>query len=284
MRRLLLIVILLCVTTGQVACLAQELDCTVEINADKVSNANKSVFNTLKNAISEYMNTNKWTNMQISGNEKIQCKLFFTISKYDDGTNTMSGDLQIQSTRPVYNASYTTTVINFKDTKVSFTYQENEPLVFSETEMLELNGGTPYYEKAAEVVRLAQSTSETGWKQFEDNKNRSAVLSAFTDKQTSGIRELLYNYHRLGLDVMVVSPEKGRSVITKSLETLKKIYDVASMSVCLSMFKDAKLDELGNIYSKANMSEKESVYEMLYPLYPTETERLNKIKKEDNSN
>ncbi len=306
MRRLLLIMILLCVTTGQVACLAQELDCTVEINADKVSNANKSVFNTLKNAISEYMNTNKWTNMQIAGNEKIQCKLFFTISKYDDGTNTMSGDLQIQSTRPVYNASYTTTVINFKDTKVSFTYQENEPLVFSETEMqsnltailnfwaymviamdcdtFELNGGTAYYEKAAEVVRLAQSTSETGWKQFEDSKNRSAVLSAFTDKQTSGIRELLYNYHRLGLDVMVVSPEKGRSVITKSLETLKKIYDVASMSVCLSMFKDAKLDELGNIYSKANMSEKESVYEMLYPLYPTETERLNKIKKEDNSN
>lgn len=288
------------------AALAQELNCSVEINADKVSNANKDVFTALKNAITEYMNTNKWTNMQIATNEKIQCKLFFTISKYDDGSNTMSGDLQIQSTRPVYNASYTTTIINFKDTKVSFTYQENEPLVFSETEMesnltailnfwaymiiaadcdtFELNGGAPYYERAASVVRLAQSTSETGWKQFEDTKNRSAVLSAFTDKATANIHEVLYNYHRLGLDVMVVSPDKGRSEITKSLDLLKKVYDASSMSVCLSMFKDAKLDELVNVYSKANLSEKQSVYEVLYSMYPTETERLDKIKKEDSTN
>ena len=106
------------------------------------------------------------------------------------------------------------------------------------------------------------------------------MLSAYTDKATSGIREVLYNYHRLGLDQMVVSADKGRQVITQSLEILKKIYDVAPMSVCLSMFKDAKLDELVNVYSKANLTEKASVYETLYPLWPTEQTRLDKIKKE----
>ncbi len=281
---------------------AQELNCNVEVNSDKVSNANKEIFTTLQQAIADYMNTNKWTDAQFGANEKIECKLFLTISTYNDGTNRMTGDLQVQSTRPVYNSSYTTTIINFKDTKIDFAYQENQPLVFSEQDMQDnltaiLNfyaymilamdfdtfspqGGTPYYEKAANVVRMAQSSGETGWKAFEDTKNRSAVLSAFTDKSTSGIRDVLYQYHRQGLDQMVVSVDKGRATITQAIATLKKVYDVAPMSVCLSMFKDAKLDELVNIYSKANATEKQTVYEYLYPLYPTETTRLNKIKEE----
>ena len=181
----------LCVTVH-----AEELNCEVEINASKVSNANKEIFKTLQEAIAEYMNTTKWTDAQFGTNERIECKLFFTISEYNDGTGQMKGDLQIQSKRPVYNSSYTTTVINFKDSKIDFTYQENEPLVFSEVDMqsnltailnyyafmiialdfdtFSFRGGDPYYEKAANVVRMAQSTGESGWKAFEDTKNRSA--------------------------------------------------------------------------------------------------------------
>ena len=116
---------------------------------------------------------------------------------------------------------------------------------------------------------------------FEDAKNRSAVLSAYYDKATSLIRDVIYQYHRKGLDEMVLGANKGRAVITSSLEQLKKVYDVAPMSVCLSIFKDSKLDELVNVYSKASISEKEKVYEILYPLYPTETTRLDKIKSPD---
>lgn len=283
--------------------LSQELNCKVEINSEKVKTANKEIFNTLKTAITEYLNDTKWTETQFSANEKIDCRLYLTISNYDDASNKMTGDLQMQSSRPVYNSSYTTTVINFKDTKIDFTYQENEPLVFSEQEMqsnltailnfyaymiialdfdtFSLNGGTPYYEKAARIVKLAQSSGETGWKAFEDTKNRSAVLSAYTDKATSDIRELMYKYHRLGLDQMSVSVDKGRAVITESLSLLKKVYDAAPMSVCLSMFRDAKLDELVNIYSKASLTEKQSVYDVLNPIFPTEGKRLDKIRKED---
>lgn len=283
--------------------LSQELNCKVEINSEKVKTANKEIFNTLKTAITEYLNDTKWTETQFSANEKIDCRLYLTISNYDDASNKMTGDLQVQSSRPVYNSSYTTTVINFKDTKIDFTYQENEPLVFSEQEMqsnltailnfyaymiialdfdtFSLNGGTPYYEKAARIVKLAQSSGETGWKAFEDTKNRSAVLSAYTDKATSDIRELMYKYHRLGLDQMSVSVDKGRAVITESLSLLKKVYDAAPMSVCLSMFRDAKLDELVNIYSKASLTEKQSVYDVLNSIFPTEGKRLDKIRKED---
>ena len=216
----------------------------------------------------------------------------------------MKGDLQIQSQRPVFNSTYTTALINFRDTKVDFTYEPGQQLIFSEMEMednltailnfwaymiiamdfdsFELNGGDPYYERAAQIVRLAQSSGESGWKAFEDNTNRSAVLSAFTDTQTAPIRQMLYDYHRMGLDQMVVTVDKGRSTITHTLENLGKIYQVAPMSVCLTMFKDAKLDELINIYSKANTTEKESVYEMLYQVYPSETTRLDQIKKTEN--
>jgi hypothetical protein len=282
-----------------------ELLCEVEVNSDKITKGSKDVFNELKQAITDYMNTTKWTNATFGTNEKIYCKMMLTLSSWDDATGLMKGDLQIQSQRPVFNSTYTTALINFKDTKVDFEYETGQQLVFSEMEMLdnltailnfwaymiigmdfdsfELNGGTPYYERAAQVVRLAQNSGESGWKAFEDNTNRNAVLSAFTETQTAPIRQLLYDYHRMGLDQMVVTVDKGRSTITHSLENLSKIYEVAPMSVCLTMFKDAKLDELINIYSKANTTEKESVYEMLYQIYPSENTRLEKIKKTQNN-
>lgn len=97
-------------------------------------------------------------------------------------------------------------------------------------------GGDLYYEKAANVVTLAQSSGESGWKAFEDNKNRSAVLSAFTDASTKDIRMMIYNYHRKGLDEMVLSPDKGKAVITQSLETLRHIYEVAYFLCCLCTY------------------------------------------------
>ena len=277
---------------------AQELNCEVTINADQIS-GNKQVFETLQQAVSDYLNTTVFTNAQFAANEKIECRLFLTVKEYSD--DTFKGDLQVQSLRPVYNSSYTTSLLNFKDTKIEFTYRENEPLVFSvnnmESQLTQiLNfyaylilaidfdsfaplGGDPYFERLAMIVQQAQSSGETGWKAFEDNKNRSAVLSAFTDPATTELRDMMYKYHRQGLDQMAVSVDKGRAAVTESLETIKKVQDVSPMSVALSMFKDAKLDELVNIYSKAPADERAKVYNLLEPIYPTESERLEKIKK-----
>jgi len=298
---LLILVALLCAFSAVADDEATELNCDVDVNSEKVSATNRDVFNELKQAITDYMNTTKWTNATFGYNEKIYCKIMLTISSWDNATGLMKGDLQIHSQRPVYNSTYTTGLINFKDPKVEFTFEPGQQLVFSEMEMednltailnfwaymiiavdfdsFELYGGDPYYSRADQIVRLAQSSGESGWKSFEDNNNRSAVLSAFTDNATKPIRQMLYDYHRMGLDQMALTVDKGRSAITHTLENLAKIYDVNPMSVCLAMFKDAKLDELINIYSKANMTEKESVYEMLYQVYPSENRKLEEIKK-----
>ena len=294
LRHILLLISFTVATTVS----AQELNCKVEINTDQVEGTNKQVFTTLQEAMNDYMNTNVFTNNQFSANEKIDCRLFFTVKEYNDGKIT--GDLQVQSSRPVYNSTYTTTLLNFKDTKIDFNYMENEPLVFTldrmESQLTAIlnfyaylilalvddsfspRGGEQYFERLKTIVQQAQSSGETGWKAFEDTKNRSAVLSAYTDQSTQSLRDLLYNYHRKGLDEMSVSPDKGRAKITESLDVIKEVYSKAPMSVGLSMFKDAKLDELVNVYSKATSEERNKVYNILQDIYPTEQERLNKIK------
>lgn len=279
---------------------AQELNCRVEVNASQIEGTNKSMFETLEQAINDYMNTTKFSDAQFAANEKIDCQLYFTIKEYSDGI--CKGDLQIQATRPVYNSSYTTTVLNFKDSKIDFAYAENEPLIHSETSMesnltgvldfyayliLALDfdtfakrGGEPYYSRLENIVQLGQSAGEIGWRAFEDTKNRAAVLSAFTDLSTSMIRDLLYDYHRLGLDEMALSADKGRQKITASLlENLKTLADNAPMSVALSMFKDAKFDEIVNLYSKAPQDERDKIADMLQAIYPAETNRIKDIRK-----
>lgn len=199
-RTLLLLLMLLSWSFGQVY--AQELNCRVEINSNQVEGSNKSIFEQLQQAISEYINTTHWTSAQFSPNEKIECTLFFNITKYDDSSGQMEGTLQIQAVRPVYNSSYITTLINFQDSKIDFTYNQGEPLVYSETNMesqltqilnfyvylilavdfdsFSPRGGDPYFSKLETIVHQGQSSGESGWRAFEDTKNRAAVLSSFT--------------------------------------------------------------------------------------------------------
>ncbi|MCM1369442.1 MAG: DUF4835 family protein [Candidatus Amulumruptor caecigallinarius] len=279
-------------------CAAQEFRCNVEVNSQQIEGTNRNAFERLKESLNSYMNETKFSDATFSPIEKIECNLFLTVNEY--AGDRIKGDLQLQLIRPVYNSTYTTTLFNFRDAKVEFEYREGDPIVYNEqqpesnlTAILDFyanlflgidfdsfspKGGERFYEKAASIVQQQQSSGEVGWKTFEDNKNRSAVLSSYTDGNTSGIRQLLYDYHRRGLDEMVTSPDKGRETITRSLDEIKNIYSNAPMSVALSIFRDSKLDELVNIYSQAPETERTKVYDLLQPIYPTESERLNKIK------
>lgn len=278
---------------------AQELRCAVEVNSDKIEGTSKSVFETLQQSINDYMNENRFSNASFSPNERIECRMFMTVNEYDG--DRIKADLQVQLSRPVYNSSYTTTLLNFRDTKVEFDYREGDPLIYNETtfdnnltailnyyallflaidfDSFSPEGGQQFFDRAASIVQMAQSSGEVGWKAFEDTKNRSAVLSSYTDGNMAGVRRLLYDYHRKGLDEMVTSPDKGRAAITEGLAEIEKVYKVAPMSVALSIFRDSKLDELVNLYSKAPEAERTRAYEILQPIYPTDTERLDKIKK-----
>ena len=284
---------------GISAASAQELRCTVEVNSDKIEGTSKSVFETLQQSISEYFNENRFSNASFAPNERIDCRFFLTVNEYDG--DRMKADLQVQLSRPVYNSTYTTTLLNFRDTKIEFDYHEGDPLIYNETtfdsnltallnfyanlflgidfDSFSPEGGQQFFDRTASIVQMAQSSGEIGWRAFEDNKNRSAVLSSYTDSNMSGVRKLLYDYHRKGLDEMVTSPDKGRATITESLKEIQKVYQLSPMSVALSIFRDSKLDELVNLYSKAPESERNQAYEILQPIFPTDTERLEKIKK-----
>lgn len=270
----------------------------MEINTSEIEANSTTVFKTLQQAIADYMNTTAFTKNHFSPTEKINCRLFFNIKEYNN--ENIKAELQIQSTRPVYNSSYTTTVFNFKDNNVQFSYREYEPLVFSLTNMesqltailnfyayliLALDydtfapgGGQEFFDRAQSVVLQAQSAGETGWRMFEDSRNRAAILSAYTDAATNKMRNILYDYHRKGLDEMATSPDKARGVITKIItEELPSIYSAAPMNVALTLFRDSKLDEVVNIYSKGTETEKKNVAKVLDEIYPTDGDRINKI-------
>lgn len=283
---------------------AEELNCKVEVNTSKVEGTDKSVFEELQEKITEYINTREWTDTQFSANEKIECNLFLTVSKYEN--DRITGDLQVQLIRPVFNSTYTTTLFNFKDTKIEFEHRLGDQLVFNESTMesnltailnyyvyliLALDfdsfsplGGQAYWDRVATVVQMAQSSGELGWRAFDDSKNRSAVLAAYTDPASQAMRDILYKYHRQGLDQMFTSPDKGRAAITDCIKELKQIHETQPMSVALSIFRDSKLDELVNVYSKAQETERKDVYDILSRIYPTETERLEKIRNPEDPN
>ncbi len=275
-----------------------ELNCSVEINADRVPNTSREVFTTLQQAISEYLNTTSFTDAQFAPEEKIDCKFFFTVTSYTD--NVVTGSLQVQSTRPVFDSSYTTPLLNLKDNDISFPYSQGEPLTFSQTDVnapltalldfyayliigmdfdsFSPKGGTEFFDQAARIVQLSRSAGEKGWRAIDDPKNRASLLAAITEPPASSIRDIIYDYHRQGLDRMTVSPDKARAAITGCMKSLAEIARSAPMSAVLSLFRDTKLDELTGVYSKGTGNdERKEVVAILSEVYPTEQDKIERI-------
>lgn len=279
--------------------MAQELNARITVNGDKIANANKSVFTTLQNALTEFINNRKWTDATFAVNERIDCSMTIIVNEMEE--SSFKGEIQVQARRPVYNSSYTTTLLNFRDQQFDFEYMEGEPLEYQEN-MLTGNltatvvfyiyiilgldfdsfsplGGTAYIQQAQQIVSLAQSQSWSGWKAFDSNRNRHAVATALQDNASEAFRNLWYTYHRKGLDEMAANPDRGRTTIIEALPALQEVKKTRPTSVLLQMFSDAKLDEIVLIYSKATTQEKQSGYKLLQEIYPTETTKLEALQK-----
>ena len=279
---------------------AQELDAKVVVNHQKIQGTNTSVFTTLQDAMTEFLNSRKWTNAQYATREKIVCSFNLIVNEYsDDGR--FACNLMVQANRPVYNASYNTIVFNFNDNAVNFNYIEHDKLEFADDmidnnltavlayyayliigldmEAFALQGGTDILHKAENVVNNAQMIGEDGWKAFGDSKNRHALINDYMNGAMEPYRQLMYDYHRKGLDEMALNAERGRSNITTSLSLLDKVRQDKPMSVLPQLFTEIKKDELLGIYSKGNTKEKEEVVRILSlvnPSYNSDWEELKK--------
>lgn len=291
MKRLLFIIAL---AVCGIQLQAQELKCTVTVNSDQVQGTNKEVFNTLKQSIEEFVNTLRWTNMTFQEKERIDCNMLLVVKSVQD--NVFSCEFTCQSRRPVYGTSYNSPTLNFKDNNFVFTYQEYDRLDYQQTtfttnltallayycyliighdmDSFSKLGGTPYFQACESIVTAAQSASldnaeATGWKAFESNRNRYALINNLMDEAFKKYRVFYYDYHRHGLDEMVNNVANGRARIAKDIKILKEAYNARPATYVINAFLDAKSDELVNIFKKGTSEEKKMVYDLLMDIDPT---------------
>ena len=282
--------------------LAQEINCTVTINSDQIEGSNKQVYATLKTAIEEYMNQNRWTNMSFRDAEKIECSMLIVVNSVAD--NLYNCQMTLQSRRPVYGTSYTTPILNFRDNNFCFTYQEFDRLDWQQnqfttnlTAMLayycyliighdmdsfQRMGGTPFFQQCESIVNACQSASmesveQRGWQAFDSNRNRYALINNLLDEAFKKYRNYYYEYHRLGLDEMAGNVTNGRARIAEGLPVLREAYRARPATYIINTFLDAKSDELVDIFSKGTDKEKKSVYEILTDIDPTRQSTYEKI-------
>ena len=298
-KSLVMLMVIICPT---IKLNAQELNCKVKISHTQVQGTNTSVFETLENAINEFMNNRAWTNTNYSQNEKIECIMNITVKQYSEAENRFVGDLLFQLIRPVYNSTYSTTVFSMRDESFNFNYKEYDPLEFNETSMndnltamlafyaylfigLDMDtfsplGGTEVLQKAINIVDNAQSLGDGGWKAFGNDRNRNAIINDYMENSMEPLRDFMYKYHRLGLDMMSEDTEAARKTITESIELLNAAHANKSLSMLPQIFTDFKRDEIVNIYKgHGEADEKTKVYTILSNLNASQHAEWNKIKK-----
>lgn len=295
MRKLLFITFLVSVFT---ATRAQELSCSVTINATQIPTSDRGIFKEMKNSIEQFMNGRKWTNDAFKSHERIKCNILITITKMP-AIGSFDASVQVQSARPVYNTDYSSLLFNFADRDWEFEYIESLPLEYNDntftsnlTSMLaayayliigldydsfsEL-GGTPYYQKALQVVNNAQQSNRPGWQSLGSNRNRYWIIENFNNPQMVDLRKAIYAYHRLGLDSFDKTPDKSREIILKGLRDIKKVRDINPNSILVISFFDAKGKELANIFSDGNIQHRREAYDIMTAIDPTNRSTYEKI-------
>jgi hypothetical protein len=298
LRTFVLMIALLC--TGQM--MAQELQAKVNINHNQIQGTDVSVFESLQQTLEQFINDRQWTNLQFQKNERIVCNFNVTVTKYDKDNNLFTCTALIQANRPVYNSAYTTTLYNNRDADFNFAFSQFDQLEFNEETIdnqltaliayyafliigLDLDsfspmGGEDVLQRCMNLANNAQNLSFTGWKAFDNDRNRFAIINDYLDGAMKPFRQLQYDYYRLGLDEMANNAERGRTAITTALqEQLKKCHEDKPLSMLPQIWTDYKRDELANIYKgKGTQKEKESVYDILFGINASQNNAWEKIK------
>ena len=280
----------------------QELQAKVNINTQQVGVTDKSVFDDLQQNLERFINERQWTELQFQQNERIVCNFNITVTKYDKTINRFECTALIQANRPVYNAAYTTTLFNFQDQNFHFDYAQFDQLQFNDDIIdrqltaivayyvyliigLDLDsfapmGGTDILQRCMNLTNNAQNLNFPGWKAFENDRNRFAIINDYLEGAMEPFRQLQYDYYRKGLDEMSTNVDRGRAAVTTALEEgLKKAHENRPMSMLPQIWTDYKRDELANIYKgKGTQNEKEKVYDILFGINASQNNAWEKIK------
>ena len=282
---------------------AQELQVKVNINHSQISGTEVGVFENLQQTIEQFINERQWTPLQFQKNERIQCSLNITVNAYIREDNRFNCSALIQANRPVYNSAYTSTLYNNKDDHFNFDFIQFDQLNFND-EIIDqqlpallayyayliigLNldsfapmAGTDVLQRCKYLVNNAHELGFPGWKAFENNRNRFAIINDYLDESMRPFRQLQYDYYRKGLDEMANNAERGRTEISEALvNDLQSAHENKPMSYLPQIWTDYKRDELVNIYQgKGTQKEKERIYDLLMSLNASQSNAWENIKK-----
>ncbi len=295
MRKILLI--LICAVTASTA-VAQELNCTVTIDAQQTGQPNLQLFRTLETQLKEFVNNSKWTDRSYKNQERIDCNMTLVISKMDG--EDFTGTLQVQSSRPIFDSTYDSPIYNYFDRQVNFKYKEYEPLNFNinnfesnlvsvvafhvysiiglDADTYTLNGGEPYFQIAKQITNTAASSNYSGWKAADGNQSRFRYNDALLSSVYKEFHQAMYEYHRKGLDLMADNPKEAKRKIEESITLLKGINDRRPNSFLLRTFFDAKSDEIQAIFSGGPQVNIAQLVENLNRMAPTKRSNWAEIK------
>lgn len=278
--------------------LAQELNCTVTVNSDQVSQTNQQIFKTLERSLNDFVNKNKWSNRIYKENERINAQMFITITEFE--SNRFGGNIQIQSSRPVFNTSYDSPVFNYKDNQFNFEYIEFQPLIFNENvfesnlvsviayyvyiilgidaDTFSLEGGTEHFRMAQRITTQAQgSNSSAGWSQT-SNRGRFELIDNLMSNTFREYRIAMYNYHRKGLDILGDNNSTGKQVIAGTMKLFETMTKRRPNAFLVTTFFDAKSEEIQNIFSDGPKVDIVSLKETLNNIAPLYSSTWNDIK------
>jgi len=295
-----LLIVFLAFVSGSIY--SQELNCNVQVSAQKIQGSNRQVFENMQRDIYEFMNNTVWTNHVYSYAERIDCNLLITIND-QISADEFNGTIQVQLRRPVFNTTYNSTMLNFMDNSFRFRYVEFQPLEFDpntyrsslvsvlayyayiiigfDYDSFSPKGGTEFFRMAEKIVTNAQNAPEAGWKPYDGSRNRNRywLVKNLLDDQYDGVRRFLYEYNINGLDRLESRTSEARVSIVESLRLIQEVYrnKPDPFMYLVQVIVDAKAEELVNIFSESFPEERSRVVQIMTEIDPANKNKYEKI-------
>lgn len=297
MKRKICLLILLCSMLGFKSVKAQEFNIDVTVSSARIEGTDQRIFESLKEGILNFMNNRVWTNVKFEPEERIEGAMVVNVKKKEG--NMIEAELNIALRRPTFKTNYNTPLFNYVDDDFVFEYVESQPLDFNENAYMSnltstlafyayyclglyfdsfgLYGGDPFFKVTDQIVTAAQSANESGWKAFDDKRNRYWLNENMMNATYKPIRQYIYEYHRLGLDKMSTKQDEGKAAILKSLEYLKQMYSERPSLLYIQVLNDTKRNEWKSIYSEGSQQDKTkavNIFREIDPAHASEYEEI----------
>lgn len=302
MKKLVYIFVFMGIAATQAA--AQELNATVKVTSQKITNMDPSIFKALETSVKQFLNNTRWTSDVYGPEERIECSFLINITDAPS-SDYFSGEITVSSRRPVYGSAYYCTMLNHKDELFSFSYVPFQPMEFSETSFLNNltsvlsfyayiiigidydsfspEGGSPYFNKARQIVQNAQQTSEAGWKSFDKaGRNRFTLSDDILNPAFKSYRTFLYKYHREGFDRFYNDFATGRKNAIDALTGIEEIFKQRPNSFLLQVFFNSKRDEAINMLKDAPKAETTNIVQIMRKVDGAYASRWDEISKSTN--